>query len=46
MPGQREEEVLPPCELAHDFSAQWLCADNAVFSKFITQLMPSFVGGS
>lgn len=38
MPGQREEEMLPPCELAHDFSAQWLCADSAVFSKFITQL--------
>lgn len=38
MPGQREEEMLPPWELAHDFSAQWLCADNAVFSKFVTQL--------
>lgn len=38
MPGQRDEEMLPPCGLAHDFSAQWLCADSAVFSKFITQL--------
>lgn len=48
MPGQREEEMLPPRELAHDFSAPWLCADNAVSSEFITQLsktLPSYGGG-
>lgn len=36
IPGQREKETLSPCELAHDFLAQWLCTDSALFSTFIT----------
>lgn len=40
MLGQREEERLLPWELSHDFSAQWLCADSAVFSP---SLSPSYI---